>query len=83
MITSFGNDESDSDESEQEELVKKELCSKKNSLKASQNSKPLIELPSKVPESSDSKIQMGPSLSMIQYGPQNKEKPIESMQVMI
>ncbi|XP_058796412.1 formin-binding protein 4-like [Phymastichus coffea] len=73
MITSFGNDESESEESEQEEKQKKQApMPRKSALKAS---KP-ADVPSKPREPN---ITIGQALPPVHYGPQNRESLSEKL----
>ncbi|XP_014210655.1 formin-binding protein 4 [Copidosoma floridanum] len=71
MITSFGNDESESEEeSEQEEPQKQKSCLKKSLTKPGKSS-------SHSSESKEPRALMGPApppVAPLNYGPQNKEK---------
>ena len=72
MITSFGNEESESEESEHEEPQKKS-CIKKPPPKSSQIKPPTSSQDQPRKPQSPPKI-AGPSLPPMHYGPQNKQK---------
>ncbi|OXU22635.1 hypothetical protein TSAR_013641 [Trichomalopsis sarcophagae] len=83
MITSFGNDESESEESEREETPKKmpPSCLKKpprpshsRPTTSSQDSSS-----NKASESNESRVPLGPVLPPAHYGPQNKERLSEKL----
>lgn len=75
MITSFGNDESESEESEHEEPPKITPILKKPSTKSSK----ISHSSSKSSNSDISKTKIGPTLPATQFGPQNQEKLSEKL----
>lgn len=74
MITTFGNDDSESEESETEKAPLPKSCLKKSKVKSEKSTS------SSNSEPKDSKQQMGPigpPVAPLNYGPLNKEKPID------